>query len=466
MLMSEELFGEGAWDLPRRLNPLDNLLWRSESDPQLRSPNMLVLLLDRAPEWERFAAGHEWATRMVPRLRERPTPPLLRPLAPVWIPDPEFDAGRHLRRAALPGPAGRRELLDLAEALITAPFDWSRPPWESLLIESVQWEGRAMAAWLIRYHHCLADGTVLLSWLDGLLSRSPEPRWDKLQPPPPEPRGTSRARLPLPDLVHEATQALHRPAHALAEKRRALRTVADVCIGQAGPLSPLLADRSSDRRVDLVKVPTEPLMASARAADVTLQDAIFAGVVGGFRRYHEQAGVAVPPTLATVMPLALHTGPARAGNRFGAIRLAAPMDDGDPRSRLTAVHDLIARAADAFSPAGLDALVTLASQLPAPLMKDMGRRLGRSYDLQVSTVGGFFRPLFVSGASVEDAFGVGPLPGSAAMAFVLPRPAGSSVTLTVDPAAVTDPPGLAECVEEGFAEVMHLAPDRAERSDP
>ena len=61
-----EYFGEGAWDLPRRLDPLSTLMWRVERDPMLRSGLVLVMLLDRAPEPRRFAAGHEWASRMIP----------------------------------------------------------------------------------------------------------------------------------------------------------------------------------------------------------------------------------------------------------------------------------------------------------------------------------------------------------------------------------------------------------------
>src|SRR5262245_18471898 len=38
MLLPTECFGQGAWTLPDRLNPLDALLWRGESDEVLRSP--------------------------------------------------------------------------------------------------------------------------------------------------------------------------------------------------------------------------------------------------------------------------------------------------------------------------------------------------------------------------------------------------------------------------------------------
>ena len=64
----------GTGDLvstPSEMNPLETMMWRAEVDPRLRSPVIILDVLDTAPDWDRVVASHEWATRFVPRLRER-----------------------------------------------------------------------------------------------------------------------------------------------------------------------------------------------------------------------------------------------------------------------------------------------------------------------------------------------------------------------------------------------------------
>ena len=258
--------GSQAWqDLPRRLNPLDTLMWRCEDDPRLRSGLVLLLLLDRTPDRTRFAAGHEWATRMIPRLRERPVAPLLAPNMLLWEPDPEFDIARHMRRVRLAQPAGRRELLDLAENLAAAPFAANRPPWESVLVEDLRWKQelerpapekpgpekpkpeRYRAAWLVKFHHVLADGPLLASWLSTLLSRSREPRQDKPRPAAPAlwlDRLPDRLLGPLPD---EAGPAVRRIAHTALRAARTRCTAQRRSAGQHAPSPTRRRARSASR---------------------------------------------------------------------------------------------------------------------------------------------------------------------------------------------------------------------------
>ena len=51
-------------------------MWRAEAaDPRLRVNVSLLELLDPAPDWDRLFAAHEWASRMVPRMRQRVVEP-------------------------------------------------------------------------------------------------------------------------------------------------------------------------------------------------------------------------------------------------------------------------------------------------------------------------------------------------------------------------------------------------------
>jgi len=460
-----EYFGEGAWRLPRRLDPLSTLMWRVEVDPMLRSGLVLVMLLDRVPDPRRFRAGHEWAARMIPRLRDRPVAPLLTPATPIWTPDPEFDAGRHLRRVALPGPAGRRELLELAESLAATPFATDRPPWESVLVEELDWEPAGYrAAWLVRFHHCLADGNLVAFWLGTLLGRTREPRKDKPQPPaPPRLLATVPEQLvgPIADeaapaarrFARAAFAAARRPMSTTLETAAATRKLLQVTTRPAGKPSPLLRARGTTRRLASVTIDLDKLRAVARADAVSVNAAYTAALLSGLRRYHEAHHVRVPSVSAAItIPRAL-TGP-RAGNRFNGGKFAGPLDEEDPRALCRTVEDRLAQAAPPFAPAALDAVLSCVTKLPTPALLQLARSLGRSHDVQISHVVAPARDTFVSGARVEEILAFGPAPGCAVMALLLSRRNRGTLALTLDAAAIPDTDTFVGCVEDGFTDVI------------
>jgi hypothetical protein len=65
------------WGTSDELSPLETLMWRADTDRAMRSTVMAVELLDREPDWNRLVDAHEWACRMVPRLRDRVSSPLV-----------------------------------------------------------------------------------------------------------------------------------------------------------------------------------------------------------------------------------------------------------------------------------------------------------------------------------------------------------------------------------------------------
>ena len=61
---------------------------------------------------------------------------------PLWIDDPDFDLGYHLRHLALPHPGTLDQLGDVVARLLSRPLDHTRPLWEMYLIEGLA-DGRA-----------------------------------------------------------------------------------------------------------------------------------------------------------------------------------------------------------------------------------------------------------------------------------------------------------------------------------
>src|SRR5689334_14099276 len=126
------------WGASPRMNPLETAMWRAESaDPRLRVTVSLLELLDPVPDWDRLLAAHEWASRMVPRMRQRVLEPALALGTPTWVTDGDFDLSRHVHRVELPSPGTLRQLLDIVQDFAAAPLDRDRPLWQALLVEGL-----------------------------------------------------------------------------------------------------------------------------------------------------------------------------------------------------------------------------------------------------------------------------------------------------------------------------------------
>src|SRR5688572_29119788 len=66
------------------------------------------------------------------------TPEFLKNPLQHWVEDKALDIDYHVRRSALPAPGDERELGVLVSRLHGHPVDFTRPPWETHLIEGLE----------------------------------------------------------------------------------------------------------------------------------------------------------------------------------------------------------------------------------------------------------------------------------------------------------------------------------------
>ncbi|GAC97675.1 sterol reductase [Pseudozyma hubeiensis SY62] len=77
----------------------------------------------------------------------------------VFIDDENFDVNHHIQSYTLPGKAGKEEMEAFASEFIARDWDYSRPLWETVVLENyVDEQSGAKGALVIRGHHTLADG--------------------------------------------------------------------------------------------------------------------------------------------------------------------------------------------------------------------------------------------------------------------------------------------------------------------
>lgn len=456
------------WGAEREMNGIEALMWRAEADPRLRSTICALDELDVTPDWDRFLAAHEWATRLVPRFRQRVVEPTLGIGVPAWVVDPDFDLHYHVRRARLPDGATFTDLLATAEQIAMTPFDRARSLWEAVLFEGLP-DGRA--GYLLKMHHSTTDGLGSVQLLSQLHSRTRDPDPDKPQPLPSEPEYTSGADIMTGQLIRNAERlpgdTINVAASVLRELVNPLRAGRDVVryvsslrriLGDQGVEgSPLLAARSLSWHWMAFDVAFADLRAAAKAADGSLNDAFLAALLGGFRRYHlemdhpiEQMPIAIPVSVR-------REGDPAGGNRIAGVRLAGPVGIADPARRIQAISALVgsARAEPALDALGL--LAPGLARLPGVLISQFTGTLTKSNDLQASNVPGLRDDAYLAGAKIVRSYGFGPLPGCATMITLVSHGETCCIAVNLDPAAVTEPERFARCLTEGFAEVLALS---------
>jgi diacylglycerol O-acyltransferase / wax synthase len=455
------------WSAAPEMNDLEAVMWRAERHPWLSSSALALEVLDTAPDWPRVRAAHDWASRLVPRFRQRVVDPALPLGPPVWTADEAFDLDYHLRRIVLPEGSGEAELLQFAQTEAMRPLDRGRPLWESTLVEGLP-GGRA--AYLLKAHHALCDGLGWIQLVNGVHSRTREPS-RKRSPAPPEPDGrsalvvaadqaTGYARRAAPALLRTApalARALTRPNALAGDGLRFAGSLRRVAAGGARP-SPLFAGRTGKAwRFQTLEVELDRLKAAGRAAGGSVNDAWLAALLGGLRRYHERSGVPVGalPTAMTVSTRA--GGDAAGGNRFTAITVGAPADVVDPGERIAMVRGavLTARAEPALDLAGVAAPVL--SRIPSRLALLARGAVGARADLAASNFPGATEDVYLAGARVERIYAFGPLPGVAVMATLVSHGGVCCVALNCDGSVIEDPAVLRTCVQDGFDEVLALA---------
>jgi len=144
-----------------------------------------------------------------------------------------------------------------------------------------------------------------------------------------------------------------------------------------------------------------------------------------------------------------------AGNHFDLARIEVPIEEPDPALRVRCVRERVARERER-SPAWLEAFAAAVSRVPPVALRPLLARVTRGTDFIASCVPGPLQRLEVAGAPVEALYAFGPTAGTATNATLFSLGERAFVTLNVDPAAVPDPGRLAECMREGFDEVLKL----------
>lgn len=468
----------GTLGLSDELGPVDYLLHRGEANPRTRSGIMALELLDTTPDWERFRTWFENASRKVLRLRQKVVVPTLPTANPRWVVDPDFNLDFHVRRVRVSEPGTLREVFDLAELILQSPLAISRPLWTATLVEGLP-DGKA--ATLLHVSHAVTDGLGGVEMFAEIYDLERDPP-ERPTPPLPVPQDLSPNDLMREGFNHlpialvggvlgAVSAAVSAAGRVLMEPVSTVSGIVNYAVSgirvvnRAAEPSPLLRRRSLATRSEAIDIPLADLHKAAKAGGGSINDAYLAGLCGALQRYHQALGVPIG-SLPMAVPVSLRADADTAGgNRFTGVNLSAPVGAGDPVARIRKIRAQMTQRRDEPAMNIIGSLAPVLSVLPTAVLEGItGSVVGA--DVQASNVPVYRGDTYIAGAKVLRQYGIGPLPGVAMMVVLISRGGWCTITVRYDRASVRKEALFAQCLLEGFDEILAPAGDPAPHAVP
>ncbi|MFD3518508.1 wax ester/triacylglycerol synthase family O-acyltransferase [Streptomyces sp. NPDC058657] len=442
------------------LAPLDLAFWHLESTAHPMHLGALAFFGggDGSPGGEDLLDLLAARAAALPRLRLAVRNVWLPVGGSVWAAAEDFDVRRHVRRILLPAGGFATEATLLAGDLMERPLARGLPPWEVYVLGA---DGGGECAVLVKLHHALADGMRAVAIGAGILDQLADAR------PPGARRG---AAVPPPARFAGPGRAVDLARERLGDVGKALGIGASVV--RAGRLRSLLplpgtpdalgADSSGTRRLATAALGLDDVHRVRRASGGTANDVLLAVVAGALRRWTAERDDPVAGDPRALVPVSRRR-PGRTetghGNRLSAYLLDLPVHEPDPRARLRAVRERMARNKAAGPSRGAGAVALLADQLPAfaskwgaPLAGGAARVL---FDVLVTSVPLPRTALSLGGRPLRAVYPMAPLARGQALAVALSTYGGQvHVGLVADGKAVPDADGLAAAMGEELAELV------------
>lgn len=345
---------------------------------------------------------------------------------PLWIEDPDFDLGWHVRHVAVPAPGGTEELNRLVSHLVAIPLDRSRPLWESWLLDGLE---NGNVAILTKVHHSAIDGAagnqIMVSMFDlspeGSDIPPPEHEWE----PDEVPNDTQLVGYAMSSLARQpvrAVKALRRTTEAALNIRRKNREP-DV----TPPPSPFSAPHTSinqpltaRRRFETTSLSLPAVKKVKNAFGCTVNDVVLALCAGALRRYFDGRDEHLDGPLVAMVPVSVRTDGEgdKQGNQVSSMLTSLATDVDDPVERLREISRCMRRAKEQQDLIGADTLQEWV-EFAAPAVAGLAARVysrtrisGRHrplFNLTISNIPGPPFPLYLAGALVKATYPVGPI---------------------------------------------------------
>jgi diacylglycerol O-acyltransferase len=428
----------------------------------------VAILEGPPPPYEDLAACIEGRLPRAPRYRHKVH---FVPLAlgrPVWVDDPHFNLGYHLRRTALPQPGGDEQLRLLVGRVMSQQLDRHKPLWEMWMVEGLSENRWAL---LTKVHHSVVDGVSGAELVSAILDeqREPEPPRPESWYPERQPSGAelaaravgSRALSPYGS-VRSALRSPRFVASRAIETTQGLLTMSGVlrrpqASSLNGPIGP-------HRRWDWARSRLSDVKRIRNAFGGTVNDVVLTAIAGGFRELLASRGERTDRTVRSLVPVSVRSAEEQGdyNNRVSAMFADLPVDIEDPVERLASVHRQMERLKHSHEAVAGDVLVGLSGFAPAMLLA-LGLRTAthvpqRNVNTVTTNVPGPQRALYAAGRRMLECFPYVPLAGHVRVGVAIFSYDGAlAFGVTGDYDRAPDIRVLCQGIEHSMAELIQAA---------
>lgn len=400
-----------------RLSSVDASFLAQEREGSHMHIGSVLLFEGPAPEAEEVAEHLEARLHLVPRYRQKLSFPRLEMGRPLWVDDPNFNLGYHVRHTALPAPGSVEQLRLLAGRVFSQRLDRSKPLWEMWLVEGLR-DGRF--AVINKTHHSLVDGVSgadLTAVIFDLQREGTEmPEAERSWSPAPEPgdvsmtaRGvTDLAGAPL-GLARRAVSAIASPAKAAAQAREVASGLGEVAKNTvvSAPQTPLNGPMGPYRRLSWVRVPLRDLKEVKSQLGGTVNDVFLTVISGALHRWLRSRGVRTEGLeVRSAVPVSIRVEGSESdlGNQITIMIGRLPTYVEDPVERHRLVVDSMRGLKESKQALGAEVISSLEDFAPPTIFAQASRLhfSTRMYNLLTTNVPGPQIPLYMLGREMVE----------------------------------------------------------------
>jgi WS/DGAT/MGAT family acyltransferase len=260
-------------------------------------------------------------------------------------------------------------------------------------------------------------------------------------------------------------RGLESATHVLASPESARRGVDDA-LRLAGSVrrqllvtdparSPLLGRRSLALRFERFAVPLTRAKATGAKLDGSVNDVYVTGIAGALGLYHERMGVPCDE-LRMAMPISTRGGDEESANSFTPARVLVPVTPKDPAARFKLVHERLHGLRDEPAVTAAGSLAGLLTALPTSMLVALTRTQAHTIDFATSNLQGSPVDLYLGGARIEANYPMGPRAACALNVTLLSYRDSLDMGINIDPAAVSDPATMLDCIDESFGALLDI----------
>jgi diacylglycerol O-acyltransferase len=430
-----------------------------------------VMILGERLDYRRLRQALERGFLGFDRFRQRPVHD---GASWYWETDPDFDLQRHLHRAALPAPGGKRELVEFVSDLASTALAPQQPLWQFHLVERYR-EGAAL---VVRIHHCYADGMALIRVLLSMTDAGPRPRQRAPHPalwlpgveawfPWLEPMTGAASRM-----LQWSTGFWRRYLEMLVQPGKAVE-YAQLAAGTAAEAVKLLTmspepqtclrgkPGRSKRAAWCEPLPLAEVKQAGKVLGCSINDMLLASAAGALRKYLVARREKVEGLeLRVVVPVNLRSpeDAGELGNKFGLVFLQLPVGIANPLARLYAVRDRMQSLKDSPQPTLILGLLAAAGSGPATFQELLLQNLSSHATAVMTNVPGPQQRLRIAGAELAQQIFWVPQSGDIALGASILSYAGQvQFGLITDSKIVPDPESIVDAFEPEFRQLQHVA---------